>query len=138
MKHIFITLVLSFMCVIANADNKLHITRTSDMCSDYYVLTVDKNTVYVSDYEYEQGIVNYYNDVIKFANSRLKPLAEKVARKNDKKSIYISNLCEKLFIDINVCNPTYHKVSNQFMAFYELGTLYDNVGKLIDMINNNK
>ena len=46
----------------------------------------------------------------------------------------IKNEYEKLLIDINVVNPTYHKCKNNYIAFYEMGTLYNKIGKLIDKV----
>ncbi len=136
MKYLLSTLVLSFVCMFANADNKLHMTRTSDMCSDYYVLTMNNDTVYVTDYEYEQGTFVYYKDLQYFANSRLKPLMNKLVNIHTAKANYIKSEYENLLIDINVVNPTYHKCNDNLMAFYEMGTLYDKVGKLIEKVNN--
>ena len=136
MNKIFITLIFSFVCMFANATshNKLHIGYTNDMCSDYYVLSVKKDTVYVTYYEYEQGTFVYYNGLNYFLSSRLTPLMNKLNNIHTTKVNKIKNEYEKLLIDINVVNPTYHKCKNNYIAFYEMGTLYNKIWKLIDKV----
>ena len=136
MNKIFITLIFSFVCMFANATshNKLHIRYTHDMCSDYYVLSVKKNTVYVTYYEYEKGTFVYYDGLNYFLSSRLTPLMNKLVNIHTKKVNNIKNEYENLLIDINVVNPTYHKCKNNYIAFYEMGTLYNKIGKLIDKV----
>ena len=136
MNKIFITLIFSFVCMFANATshNKLHIGYTNDMCSDYYVLSVKKDTVYVSYHEYEQGIFVYYNGLNYFLSSRLTPLMNKLNNIHTTKVNKIKNEYENLLIDINVVNPTYHKCKNNYIAFYEMGTLYNKIWKLIDKV----
>ena len=89
MNKILITLIFSFVCMFANATshNKLHIGYTNDMCSDYYVLSVKKDTVYVSYHEYEQGTFVYYNGLNYFLSSRLTPLMNKLVNIHTKKLI---------------------------------------------------
>ena len=110
MNKILITLIFSFVCMFANATshNKLHIGYTSDMCSDYYVLSVNKDTVYVTYYEYEQGTFVYYDDLNYFLSSRLTLLMNKLVNIHSTKVNKIKNEYEKLLIDINVVNSTYH------------------------------
>lgn len=136
MNKILITLIFSFVCMFANATlhNKLHIGYTSDMCSDYYVLSVKKDTVYVTYYEYEQGTFVYYDDLNYFLSSRLIPLMNKLVNIHTTKVNKIKNEYEKLLIDINVVNPTYHKCKNNYMAFYEMGILYNKIGELINEV----
>lgn len=136
MNKIFITLIFSFVCMFTNATsyNKLHIGYTSDMCNDYYVLSVKKDTVYVSYYEYEQGTFVYYKCLNDFVSSRLTPLMNKLVNIHTNKVNNIKNEYENLLIDINVVNPTYHKCKNNYIAFYEMGSLYNKVGKLIDKV----
>lgn len=136
MNKILITLIFSFVCMFANATshNKLHIGYTSDMCSDYYVLSVKKDTVYVTYYEYEQGTFVYYDDLNYFLSSRLTPLMNKLNNIHTTKVNKIKNEYEKLLIDINVVNPTYHKCKNNYMAFYEMGILYNKIGELINEV----
>lgn len=137
MNKILITLMLSFVCMFANAtsDNKLHIGHTEDMCNDYYVLSIKKDTVYVTYYEYEQGTFVYYDGLTDFTSSRLTPLMNKLTNIHTNKVNEIKNEYENLLIDINVVNPTYHKCKNNYIAFYEMGTLYNKVGTLIDKVN---
>lgn len=137
MNKIFITLMLSFVCMFANAtsDNKLHIGYTEDMCNDYYVLSIKKDTVYITYYEYEQGTFVYYDGLTDFTSSRLTPLMNKLTNIHTNKVNAIKNEYENLLIDINVVNPTYHKCKNNYIAFYEIGTLYNKVGNLIDKVN---
>lgn len=136
MNKIFITLIFSFVCMFTNATsyNKLHIGYTSDMCNDYYVLSVKKDTVYVTYYEYEQGTFVYYDGLNDFVSSRLTPLMNKLVNIHTNKVNNIKNEYENLLIDINVVNPTYHKYKNNYIAFYEMGSLYNKVGKLIDKV----
>lgn len=111
MNKIFITLIFSFVCMFANATshNKLHIGYDKDMCNDYYVLSVKKDTVYVTYYEYEQGTFVYYDGLNDFVSSRLTPLMNKLVNIHTNKVNNIKNEYENLLIDINVVNPTYHK-----------------------------
>ena len=51
-----------------------------------------------------------------------------------KKVNNIKNEYENLLIDINVVNPTYHKCKNNYIAFYEMGKLYNKIWKLIDKV----
>ena len=136
MNKIFITLIFSFVCMFANATshNKLHIGYTNDMCSDYYVLSVKKDTVYVSYHEYEQGTFVYYNGLNYFLSSRLTPLMNKLNNIHTTKVNKIKNEYEKLLIDSNVVNPVYHKCKNNYMAFYEMGILYNKIGELINEV----
>ena len=136
MNKILITLIFSFVCIFANATshNKLHIGYTNDMCSDYYVLSLKKNTVYVTYYEYEQGTFVYYDDLNYFLSSRLTPLMNKLNNIHTTKVNKIKNEYEKLLIDINVVNPAYHKCKNNYMAFYEMGILYNKIGELINEV----
>ena len=136
MNKIFITLIFSFVCMFANATshNKLHIGYTNDMCSDYYVLSVKKDTVYVTYHEYEKGTFVYYDDLNYFLSSRLTPLMNKLVNIHTKKVNNIKNEYKNLLIDINVVNPTYHKCKNNYIAFYEIGTLYNKIWKLIDKV----
>ena len=136
MNKIFITLIFSFVCMFANATshNKLHIGYTNDMCSDYYVLSVKKDNVYVSYHEYKQGTFVYYNGLNYFLSSRLTPLMNKLVNIHTKKVNNIKNEYKNLLIDINVVNPTYHKCKNNYIAFYEMGTLYNKIWKLIDKV----
>ena len=136
MNKILITLIFSFVCMFADATshNKLHIGYTNDMCSDYYVLSVKKDTVYVTYYEYEQGTFVYYNGLNYFLSSRLTPLMNKLNNIHTTKVNKIKNEYENLLIDINVVNPTYHKCKNNYIAFYEMGTLYNKIWKLIDKV----
>lgn len=137
MNKIFITLMLSFVCMFANATshNKLHIGYDRDMCSDYYVLSMKKDTVYVTYYEYEQGTFVYYDGLTDFTSSRLTPLMNKLTNIHTNKVNMIKDEYENLLIDINIVNPTYHKCKNNYIAFYEMGTLYNKVGNLIDKVN---
>lgn len=136
MNKIFIIFIFSFVCMFANATshNKLHIGYTNDMCNDYYVLSVKKDTVYVTYYEYEQGTFVYYDGLNDFVSSRLTPLMNKLVNIHTNKVNKIKNEYENLLIDINVVNPTYHKCKNNYIAFYEMGTLYNKIGKLIDKV----
>ena len=136
MNKILITLIFSFVCMFANATshNKLHIGYTNDMCSDSYVLSVNKDTVYVTYYEYEQGTFVYYDGLNDFALSHLTPLMNKLVNIHTNKVNKIKNEYEKLLIDINIVNPTYHKCKNNYVAFYEMGTLYNKIVKLIDKV----
>ena len=104
------------------------------MCNDYYVLSVNKDTVYVTYYEYEQGTFVYYDGLNDFVSSRLTPLMNKLVNIHTNKVNKIKNEYENLLIDINVVNPTYHKCKNNYIAFYEMGTLYNKIGKLIDKV----
>lgn len=136
MNKILITLIFSFVCMFANATshNKLHIGYTNDMCSDYYVLSINKDTVYITYYEYEQGTFVYYDDLNYFLFSRLTPLMNKLNNIHTTKVNKIKNEYENLLIDINVVNPTYHKCENNYMAFYEMGILYNKIGELINEV----
>ena len=136
MNKILITLIFSFVCMFANATshNKLHIGYTSDMCSDYYVLSVKKDTVYVTYYEYEQGTFVYYDDLNYFLSSHLTPLMNKLNNIHTTKVNKIKNEYENLLIDINLVNPTYHKCKNNYMEFYEMGILYNKIGELINEV----
>ena len=136
MNKIFITFIFSFICMFADATshNKLHIGYTNDMCSDYYVLSVKKDTVYVTYYEYEKGTFVYYDDLNYFLSSRLTPLMNKLVNSHTTKVNKIKNEYENLLIDINVVNPTYHKCKNNYIAFYEMGILYNKIGELINEV----
>ena len=136
MNKIFITLIFSFVCMFANATshNKLHIGYTNDMCSDYYVLSVKKDTVYVTYYEYEQGTFVYYNGLNYFLSSRLTPLMNKLNNIHTTKVNKIKNEYENLLIDINVVNTTYHKCRNKYLSYYEMSRLYNKIWKLIDKV----
>ena len=114
--------------------NKLHIGYTNDMCSDYYVLSVNKDTVCVTYYEYEQGTFVYYDGLNDFVSSRLTPLMNKLVNIHTNKVNKIKNEYENLLIDINVVNPTYHKCKNNYIAFYEMGILYNKIGELINEV----
>lgn len=137
MNKFLITLVFSFACMFVNAtaNNKLHIEYAEDMCNDYYVLSMKNDTVYITYYEYEQGTFVYYECLNDFMSSRLTPLMNKLNNIHSNKINNIKNEYENLLIDINIVNPTYHKCKNNYIAFYEMGTLYNKVGALINKVN---
>lgn len=137
MKKILITLIFTFVCIFtyATSTDKLHVGYTSDMCSDYYVLSMKKDTVYVTYYEYEQGIFAYYDGLIGIKTTRLTPLMNKLSNIQINKVSEIKNEYKKLLNDINTVNPTYHKFKNNYVAFFKIGMLYDKVWKFSDKVN---
>lgn len=128
-------LMISITMCANKADTlKVELDSISDMCSDYYILSMDNDTVAITAYEYEQGINDFYGYI---SNEGMNRLSNNISSIINDDNITIGRLIDKyndIKEEVQTYNPEYYKCDNKFEMFFNIGKIEHHINELLNDI----
>lgn len=132
----FLGMLLISITMCANNTDTLNVEldTISDMCSDYYILSMDNDTVAITTYEYEHGINDFYDYI---SNEGMYRLNNNISSIINDDNITIGRLIDKyndIKDEVQKYNPECYKCDNKFEMFFNIGKIELHINELLNDI----